>query len=79
MKFPWFKKSGLFLKPVSLAGWLVLLMAIAYTIWSFFDIDSRSHSVSDTLINWVLNGIITALAYTLIAGLTLLIPSNKSE
>ena len=71
MKQPWFKMTGIFMKPVSFAGWLILGAALAYLVWAFFDIDSRSHSVSDTLMNWVFNCLIIAVAYTIIAGLTL--------
>ncbi|MDB5232875.1 MAG: hypothetical protein JWN76_3680 [Chitinophagaceae bacterium] len=72
MKLPWFKMTGLFMKPISVAGWLIFIAAILYLAWTFYDIDSRSHSVSDTLINWVFNGLIIGVAYTIVAGLTLL-------
>ena len=77
LKQPWFKMSGAFMKPVAPAGWAVLIAALAYLLWTFYDIDSRSHSVSDTLINWVFNGLIIAVGYTVLAGLTLLIKKRK--
>lgn len=70
MNFPWFKRVGLFFIPVSLAGGLILLAAIAYSVYLFIDIDSRSHSVSDTLINFVFNLLIIAAIYSLVAFLT---------
>jgi hypothetical protein len=72
MKKPWFKQVGLFMVPASFFGWLILLSAVAYMIWAFMDIDKNSHSVSDTLINWVFRGLIVAVIYTGIAGLSLL-------
>ena len=44
MKFSWFKRIGWFYIPITLQGWLILGMAIIYVIYSFIDIDSRSHS-----------------------------------
>lgn len=73
MKSPLFKRTGLFMKPASLFGWLLLVAALAFVVWSFFDIDSRSHSVSDTLINTAFRAVITALAYTVVAGLSSLL------
>ena len=67
MNLPWFKRIGIFYVPVSFVGWLILLCSIAYAIYVFIDIDSRSHSVSDTLINFVFNGLIIAAVYSLIA------------
>jgi hypothetical protein len=66
MNLPWFKRTGIFFLPVSFAGWMILLAAIAYAVYVFIDIDSRSHSVSDTLINFVFNALIIAAVYSLI-------------
>jgi cation transport ATPase len=62
-----FRRFGLFFLPVHWAGWLLTLAAIGYTVWSFIDIDSRSHSVSDTLMNTVFTALIAAVAYSVIA------------
>jgi hypothetical protein len=70
MKLPWFKRSGIFFIPDSLIGWLILFCAIAYAVYTFIEIDSRSHSVSDTLINFVFSLLIIAAVYSLIAFLT---------
>ncbi len=69
MKFPWFKFSGLFFKPVSKAGWLILISGIAYLVYTFINIDSRSHSVSDTLRPFVIQLLIITVLYYLIAWL----------
>jgi len=70
MNLRWFKRIGIFFVPVSLMGWIVLLMGIAYAIFSFIDIDSRSHSVSDTLMNFVFKLLIIGVVYSLIGFLT---------
>jgi len=70
MKFPWFKQAGIFFLPATFVGWLILSAGIAYAVYSFIDIDSRSHSVSDTLRPFVINLLIIAAVYTLIAWLT---------
>jgi len=70
MKFPWFKRTGVFLVPVSIAGWTILLVLLAYTVYIFRDIDSRSHSVSDTLINFAFRLLIFGMIYYLTAFFT---------
>jgi hypothetical protein len=64
---PWFTRKGLFFRPAHPAGWLVLAAAAAFVVWGFFDIDSRSHSSSDTIRNTVFLAALTAVAYTLLA------------
>jgi len=66
----WFVRKGIFYRPVSLFGWLILAAAVAYLAWAFVDIDSRSHSVSDTLINWFFNMLLTGLAYSIVGYFT---------
>lgn len=66
----WFVRTGIFYRPVSLAGWLLLAAAIAYLCWAFYDIDSRSHSVSDTLINWFFNLLLAGLVYSAVGYFT---------
>jgi len=70
MNLPWFKQIGIFFVPISLIGWIVLLWGIAYAVYSFIDIDSRSHSVSDTLMNFVFKLLIIGAVYSLIGFLT---------
>jgi len=55
MKFPWFLLRGVVFIPITLAGWIILLAAIAYMVLDFMRIDRASHSVSDTLSSWVFN------------------------
>ena len=70
MNFPWFKRVGLFFIPSSVIGWMLLIIALAYAVYTFMDIDSRSHSVSDTLINFVFSLIIIGAVYSLVAFFT---------
>lgn len=70
MKSPWFKRIGIFFIPASAAGWIILLSGIVFAVYSFLDIDGRSHSVSDTLMNFVFMLLIIGAVYSLIAYLT---------
>jgi hypothetical protein len=77
MKKKWFRRSGIIYAPVSLIGWIILIIGVAYSIYSFIDIDSRSHSVSDTLMNFVFRLLIIFAVYTLIASLTSRTPKKN--
>jgi drug/metabolite transporter (DMT)-like permease len=70
MNFPWFKRTGIFFVPVSVAGWLILVAGLAFAVYSFMDIDSRSHSSSDTLMNFAFMLLIIGAVYSLIAYAT---------
>ncbi|MDB5139979.1 MAG: hypothetical protein JWR12_1895 [Mucilaginibacter sp.] len=70
MKLTWFTRKGLIYWPVSIIGWLILIFALMYAVYTFIDIDSRSHSVSDTMINFVFNLLVIGLIYTIIGFLT---------
>jgi hypothetical protein len=70
MKLNWFTRKGIFYRPASLVGWLILAIALAYAVYTFIDIDGRSHSVSDTLINFVFNLLLIGLIYTAVAYFT---------
>jgi hypothetical protein len=70
MKLNWFKRSGIIFFPTSIIGWIILIIGFAYSIYAFIEIDSRSHSVSDTLINFVFRLLIIIAVYSLIAYLT---------
>lgn len=70
MNFPWFKRIGILFIPASLIGWLILIFAFIFAVFSFMDIDGRSHSVSDTLINFVFMLLIIGAVYSLIGYLT---------
>jgi hypothetical protein len=66
----WFIRKGIFFFPDSLIGWLISIAALGYCVYLFMDIDSRSHSVSDTLMNFVFNALLVAVAYSIIAFFT---------
>ena len=70
MNLPWFKRTGIFFQPITLMGWVILIVGLAYAVYVFIDIDNRSHSVSDTLINFVFNLLIIGAVYSFIAFLT---------
>ena len=70
MKLRWFRRHALFFVPASIVGWAILFAAMAYAVYVFIDIDRRSHSVSDTLINFVFNLLLIGLVYSLIAFFT---------
>jgi len=77
MKAIWFKRNGLFYFPANAIGWIIFLMAVVYAVYVFIDIDSRSHSVSDTLINFAFNVLIVGAVYTLIGWVSGKIFSRK--
>jgi hypothetical protein len=70
MNFPWFRRYGIFFLPVSIPGWIIFLAGMSFAVYSFHDIDSRSHSVSDTLINFVFTLLIIGAVYSLMGYLT---------
>ncbi|MDB5005375.1 MAG: hypothetical protein JWQ34_3600 [Mucilaginibacter sp.] len=70
MKLNWFTRKGFIYWPASIVGWVILVLAAAYAVYTFIDIDSRSHSNSDTLINFVFNLLLIGLVYTIIAYFT---------
>ena len=70
MKFNWFIRGGIFFLPASIIGWILLALTAVYAVYLFIDIDSRSHSVSDTLINFVFNLLIIGVVYSIVGFLT---------
>jgi len=70
MKLQWFSRKGIFYAPASLIGWLILAAATVYAAYLFVDLNGRSHSVSDLMINWVFNLLMIGVGYTLIGFLT---------
>jgi hypothetical protein len=70
MNFPWFKRIGIFFIPATISGWIILLAGVVFAIFSFMDIDGKSHSVSDTLINFIFMLLIIGAVYSFIAYLT---------
>jgi len=49
MRQVWFVPLGWLHRPVTLAGWLVTLAALAYMLQVYLAINSRAHSISDLL------------------------------
>ena len=75
MKFPWFRLVDIFYIPRTIPGWLVLIAGIIYAVYRFMEIDSKSHSASDTLRPFFINLILIWAVYSAIAYLT----SGKAE
>jgi len=70
MKLNWFTRKGIFYRPASIIGWVILIMAVAYAVYTFIDINSHSHSVSDMLINFVFNLLLIGVIYSIIGYFT---------
>jgi len=66
----WFKRKGIFFIPASLIGWLIFAAAFIYAVYMFIDIDSRSHSNSDTIRPFVINCFLLFIAYSAIGFFT---------
>ena len=79
MKPQWFKRKGILFIPKGIIGWAILLTAIIYAIYVFMDIDSRSHSASDTLRPFFIYLLLIGLTYTLIAFFTSSGPTDKRD
>jgi len=45
----WFVPWGWIHRPVSVAGWIVLVACLAFCVQVFLAVDRNSHSASDTL------------------------------
>jgi hypothetical protein len=70
MKLPWFNRTKFGFFPAAPVGWIIALATAAYCIYLFVEIDSHSHSVSDTLISWAINVAIINILYSVFAFLT---------
>ncbi len=72
MKEKWFKakKYGWGWTPATWEGWSVIILYVLVVIMLFFSIDSNSHSVTDTIINFVPNVIILSVVLIGICYLT---------
>ena len=79
MKLPWFKRIGIFFIPTGFIGWGIMLAGIIFAVYKFIDIDSRSHSASDTLRPFFLYLLIIGLIYAFIAFLTSSGPKVKKD
>ena len=79
MKLHWFTRKGTMYMPASIIGWIIFAATFGFTIFVFIGIDSRSHSVNDTLINFVFKARLIGVAYTLIAYFTERKPALQDE
>jgi prepilin signal peptidase PulO-like enzyme (type II secretory pathway) len=79
MKLPWFILYGFLFVPKNLVAWVIFLCAIVYSVYSFIEIDSRSHSVSDTLMNFVFRLFLIGVVYSLIALLINFAASERRQ
>jgi len=70
MKFPWFRLAGIIYIPRTLIGWMILVLGVVYAVFKFLEIDSKSHSASDTLRPFFINMIIFWIIYSVIAFFT---------
>ena len=70
MKLNWFTRRGIIFWPASIIGWIILVLAAAYAVYTFIDINGRSHSVSDVMINFVFNLLLIGLVYSIIGYFT---------
>jgi hypothetical protein len=70
MNLPWFKRIGIFFLPATFIGWAILLAGLAYAVYVFKDIDSRSHSASDTLMNFAFQLLIIGAVYSVVGLIT---------
>jgi hypothetical protein len=70
MKLNWFTRKGIIFWPASVVGWIILFLAAAYAVYTFIDINGRSHSVSDVTINFVFNLLLIGLVYSIIGYFT---------
>jgi hypothetical protein len=66
----WFTRHGIIYRPASGGGWLVFSSALICLILAFIDIDSRSHSGSDTIIKWLFNALLIGMVYSIIGYFT---------
>ena len=65
-----FTRKGIFFLPSSVAAWLLTLLFAGFLVWRFFDIDSRSHSASDTLINFFFSALVILAVYAVVGFFT---------
>ena len=70
MKLRWFVRKGILFFPSSIIGGLISVACLAFCVYLFIDIDSRSHSASDTLINFVFMALLVAVVYSIIGYFT---------
>ena len=70
MKLNWFTRKGIMFWPASVVGWVILLLAAAYAVYTFIDLNNHAHSVSDLMISFVFNLLLIGLVYSIIGYFT---------
>ena len=65
----WFKRNRISFIPVSWEGWVLSVAYIIALVFRFFQIDSKSHSGSDTLISFGFYFVIISVPLLLICYL----------
>lgn len=77
MRKPWFRLNKLRIgwMPISWQGWFITFSYFILVIYNFVRIDSTSHSVSDTLINFIPQTIL----FTTLFSITCYFTSEKSN
>lgn len=69
-KYHWFKNTRLGLMPTGAVGWVITLAFIGILIIKFWLIDSASHSISDSIINFYPYILFYSAIYLILAYLT---------
>jgi hypothetical protein len=77
MTLSWFRLKGVVFLPVSFAGWLISLVAVAYAVYAFIEIDNHSPSAGDTLVNFIYKLMFILATYTVIAFITCAPPEDN--
>jgi hypothetical protein len=70
MKSFWFTRKGFTFLPASVIGWIIFISVLLYAVYNFIEIDNGSHSVSDTLMNFVFNLFLIWIVYSIIGFFT---------
>jgi hypothetical protein len=70
MKLNWFTRKGIIYWPASAIGWVILILAAAYAVYTFINLNNHAHSVSDLMINFVFNLLLIGLGYSIIGYFT---------
>jgi hypothetical protein len=66
----WYRQTGVVFRPVSIASYIATLVALAFCLQIFGFVDSRSHSISDSLYGIFPYWAPTFLLWVWIAGRT---------
>ena len=72
MQKRWFASlnKGVGWRPATWQGWLIIVLYIVFLVWDFMRIDGPSHSISDTLIAFVPQGLAATVLLAFICYFT---------